>query len=75
MKKLIENNNEFKLISKELCDIIYKNKEKIKSKVYIIDYPSLLLFLSKDKLISFSINDNILNKNSFIIYGEMKLNY
>jgi len=73
LKKLIENKNEFKLINKELCDIIYKKKEEIKSIIYIIDYPSLLLLFSKGEIVSFSINDNILNRNSFISYGEIKI--
>ena len=73
LKKLLESKNEFKLISKELCDTIYKKKEEIEPKIYIIDYPSLLLFLSQNELVSFSINDNILNRNSFISYGEIKI--
>ena len=76
LKKLIEDKNEFKLINKELCDIIYKKKEEIKPIIYIIDYPSLLLLLSKGEireLISFSIYDNILNRNTFISYGEIKI--
>jgi hypothetical protein len=41
--------------------------------VFIIDYPLLLLFLGQKEIVSFSIYDNILNKDSFISYGEIKL--
>ena len=73
LKKLIEDKNEFKLINKDLYDIIYKKKEEIKPIVYIIDFPSLLLLLSKGEIVSFSINNNILNRDSFISYGEIKI--
>ena len=73
LKNLLENDNEFKLISKDLYDIIFKKNIKIESKTFIIDYPSLLLLLNQNEIISFSINDNILNKDSFISFGEIKL--
>ena len=73
LKNLIESNYEFKLINKDLCDILYKKNGEIKPKIYIIDYPSLLLLIGKGEIVSFSINNNILNKDSFISYGEIKL--
>ena len=73
LKESIKANKEFKLINKELWDVIYgKDKSPL---MYEFDYPEMTIHLS-EKDISFScINNNILNQYSIIsIEGDKLMN-
>jgi len=73
LKDSIKAKKEFKLINKDLWDVIYGPDKP--TLIYLIDYPEMTIYLSKkEKEISFScINNNILNQYSYIKIGVDKL--
>ena len=68
---LINNNNEFIIITKELSDILCKESKGDNSYFYIIQKDCLKLVL-KNHMISFFHNDNILDQISYMVYNEEK---
>jgi hypothetical protein len=68
---LINNNNEFIIITKELSDILCKETKEDNSYIYMIQKDCLKLILNKD-ILSFYHNDNILDQISYMVYNEEK---
>ena len=73
--ELIMEGNEYKIISKELGDLICKNKI-INNRIDIyISYPDLFLYFNKDDCLYLSYNDNIdniINKKSYCNFQKKK---
>ena len=66
LKDLLRENNEYKLISIELGNIICNETPNNKRfYIYVIDYPDLMLYIDFDETISLSCNNNIINKESY----------
>ena len=70
---LINNNNEYKLISLELGAVICNENNSKRFYIYLIDYPELILNIDINIYVSFSCNNGKLNKDSYITLNEKKL--
>ena len=73
LKNLLNEKNEYKLISLELGNIICKDTDSKRFYIYLVDYPEMILYIDIDDIITLGCNNNVINNDSYITHNSDKL--